>query len=826
MPRHLFQVTVNFPASLRNHVNNNQAFNPYVFVRNRLYHFLFHRFAIVYARLFSNIHRKIIEFFLLLIALLSFILLIYVHVVFVQKPVTCLKEYKGVWQRNGILRVEILSGKGKENYTLDDSYWKEKTLRLSQLGGHYFYSDSEIAAEEEEEEEEEEVIEEVYRNESIKGEDSLDAFNDFDTGDLKESNSSEDKENKILVEETFQPLSEHSILASDLDNAYILEFALDYGFLRLQPAKRKELNISVTFVILDPAEETCFGGSFNKFLLDNLLGYDNVLLASIRNVVDKKDQKGYVRNAVMEIEYIFLNNWINDKSYLMALFTLAISALLRHSHHQIFIVVANFFDVLWPRNIFPTSGAPVLSIVLALVGMEAVMSDFFHDRSIALNVIIIIWFADLYEAVCCQSAVSKKYFYRFFCLYHYMFYAYNYKFSGIYWHLSLTTSWLFTLHAMVFFFHHYELPRFINRIHHQITKIHLLTIKIHHQITKIHLPDSQDPSSNNQDPPPDSQDPSSNNNQDPPPDIQDPSSNNQDPPPDSQDPSSNNQDPPPDSQDPSSNNQDPPPDSQDPPSNNQDPPPDSQNPPPDSQDPPPDSQDPPSNNQDPPPDSQDPSSNNQDSPPDNQDPPPNSQDPSPNSQDPSPNSQDPPLDSQDPPPESVQLSNKLENVGENRPGNIFDQSDKDLVQFKADDYLVTEGVSTVSYKTLNSSKREYKNLTSKSYNDCHLFQIKSESDLDACSILQNSSVSTSMNKFRRKNEDVRNIINKLTCFNLFNKPQFEIKNLDLLKCVENHIVKKQKYSNKDMEAKVSQSDKRHFGEYRNAEKEKKKKIRI
>ncbi|GIY12994.1 membralin [Caerostris darwini] len=769
MPRHLFQVTVNFPASLRNHVNNNEAFNPYVFVRNRLYHFLFHRFAIVYARLFSNIHRKIIEFFLLLIALLSFILLVYVHVVFVQKPVTCLKEYKGVWQRNGILRVEILSGKGKENYTLDDSYWKEKTLRLSQLGGHYFYSDSEITAEEEEE-----------RGGGGGGR---------RRSDLKELNSSEDDENKIFVEETFQPLSEHSILASDLDNAYILEFALDYGFLRLQPAKRKELNISVTFVILDPAEETCFGGSFNKFLLDNFLGYDNVLLASIRNVVDKKDQKGYVRNAVMEIEYIFLNNWINDKSYLMALFvmiffTLAISALLRHSHHQIFIVVANFFDVLWPRNIFPTSGAPVLSIVLALVGMEAVMSDFFHDRSIALNVIIIIWFADLYQAVCCQSAVSKKYFYRFFCLYHYMFYAYNYKFSGIYWHLSLTTSWLFTLHAMVFFFHHYELPRFINRV-----PRFNITIAAGNQILPPVNPQNNVP-----------------------PDNQDPSSNNQDPPSDSQDPSSNNQDPPPDSQDPSSNNQDPPPDSQDPPSNNQDPPPDSQDPSPDSQDPPPDSQDPPSNNQDPPPDSQDPPSN-------NQDPPSNNQDSPPDSQDPPPNSQDPPLDSQDPPPESV---NKLENIGENRPGNIFDQSDKDLVQFKADDYLVTEGVSTVSYKTLNSSKMEYKNLTSKSYNDCHLFQIKSESDLDACSNLQNSSVSTSMNEFRPKNEDVRNIINKLTCFNLFNKLQFEIKNLDLLKCVENHIVKKQKCSNKDMEAKVSQSYKRHFGEYRNAEKEKKK----
>ncbi|GBN82752.1 hypothetical protein AVEN_175127-1 [Araneus ventricosus] len=75
----------------------------------------------------------------------------------------------------------------------------------------------------------------------------------------------------------------------------------------------------------------------------------------------------------MEIEYIFINNWTNEKSFLtagfvMIVFTLTISTLLRHSHHQIFIVVANIFDAVWPRNFIPTSGAPVLTVILALVG--------------------------------------------------------------------------------------------------------------------------------------------------------------------------------------------------------------------------------------------------------------------------------------------------------------------------------------------------------------------------------------------------------------------------------------------------------------------------
>ncbi|GFT24219.1 membralin [Trichonephila clavipes] len=481
MPRHLFQVTVNLPANFRNNLNNNEAFNPYVFVRNRLYHFLFNRFSLLYAHLFSEVHRKLIEFFLLLTALFSFILLIYVHRVFVQTPITCLEQYRGTWRNNGILRVEVLTRRGKGNYTLEDSYWKEKTLRLQQYDGqsHFLFSDHTPKTEDSNE------VLIIGGNESIREEDALDAFASFEKDDfIGPKNLTPDKANshRMFEEDNYQSVSEDSVLTSELDPAYIMEFSMEYGYLRLRPSKRKELNISVTFVILDPEENTCFGGAFNRFLLNNFLGYDNVLLASIKNMAEKKDQKGFVRNAVMEIEYLFINNWTNDKSlftaaFIMIIFTLTISTLLRHSHHQIFIVVgywmhhiisslerrSNFFDVIWPRNFLPTSGAPVLTVILALVGMEAVMSDFFHDRSIALHIIVIVWFADLYDAVCCQSALSKRHWYKFFYLYHFLFYAYNYKFSGVYWPLTLLTSWLFTFHSMVFFFHHYELPRFLHR---------------------------------------------------------------------------------------------------------------------------------------------------------------------------------------------------------------------------------------------------------------------------------------------------------------------------------------------------------------------------
>ncbi|KAJ6636413.1 Membralin [Pseudolycoriella hygida] len=47
---------------------------------------------------------------------------------------------------------------------------------------------------------------------------------------------------------------------------------------------------------------------------------------------------------------------------------------------------------------------------------------------------------------------------KFFYLYHYSFYAYHYRFNGQYSGLALVTSWLFTQHSMLYFFHHYEMP--------------------------------------------------------------------------------------------------------------------------------------------------------------------------------------------------------------------------------------------------------------------------------------------------------------------------------------------------------------------------------
>lgn len=53
----------------------------------------------------------------------------------------------------------------------------------------------------------------------------------------------------------------------------------------------------------------------------------------------------------------------------------------------------------------PTKNIPRL-------GMEAIMAEFFNDSSTAFYVIIFVWVADQYDAVCCHTAVTKRHWLR------------------------------------------------------------------------------------------------------------------------------------------------------------------------------------------------------------------------------------------------------------------------------------------------------------------------------------------------------------------------------------------------------------------------------
>ena len=244
-------------------------------------------------------------------------------------------------------------------------------------------------------------------------------------------------------------------------NSHAVEYSLEYGLLKLSTETRERLKVPVHVVHLDPESDECFGSYWSRFLQKSLVNTEDALMASLKTLAEKQDKRGFVRNVESGDLYRFVNVLSSRVSYLTAalvmfIFTLVITLLLRHSHFQVYAFVASLMD----GQTNPPF-APLLTIVLALVGMEAIMAEFFGDTSTAFYVILIVWAADQFHTMC-RSRLTRRHWPRFFFLYHFAFYAYEHRFSSQHSGLALLASWLLTLHSMVYFVHRCELPQLVN----------------------------------------------------------------------------------------------------------------------------------------------------------------------------------------------------------------------------------------------------------------------------------------------------------------------------------------------------------------------------
>nr|XP_020030691.1 membralin isoform X3 [Castor canadensis] len=410
------------PAPARGPRTPNLNPNPLINVRDRLFHALFFKMAVTYSRLFPPAFRRLFEFFVLL---------------------------------------KFCDG-GRQSFA---------GLAMEPSGLEL-------------EDEEEELTMEMFGNSSVKFE------LDIEPKVFKPPSGTE-----ALNDSQEFPFPETPAKVWPQDE-YIVEYSLEYGFLRLSQATRQRLSIPVMVVTLDPTRDQCFGDRFSRLLLDEFLGYDDILMSSVKGLAENEENKGFLRNVVSGEHYRFVSMWMARTSYLaafviMVIFTLSVSMLLRYSHHQIFVFIGESRPATgggagsppgpheWPPRPVPAvdllqmlemnmaiafPAAPLLTVILALVGMEAIMSEFFNDTTTAFYIILIVWLADQYDAICCHTNTSKRHWLRFFYLYHFAFYAYHYRFNGQYSSLALVTSWLFIQHSMIYFFHHYELPAILQQI--------------------------------------------------------------------------------------------------------------------------------------------------------------------------------------------------------------------------------------------------------------------------------------------------------------------------------------------------------------------------
>ncbi|KAG8232570.1 hypothetical protein J437_LFUL012946, partial [Ladona fulva] len=472
----------------RNNNNNNNQ-NPLINVRDRLFHALFFKAAVAYARTFPRPVRRLLEFVVLLKAIMAFFVLAYIHVAFSRTPIDCLESVRDDWPRDGILRVEILrsnpSNPGNHAPSQVDAEGILKMVANPTEGGSLTDSDGAIVIGESQNVQKTDswgegshpgsrMTQGASRPNVKSGSDEVSSGNDplsemlvqlskngyvhiepstvqespvtspsseeeddpgergsgksAELSDLPKEEGEDTKERNVrnlgavhIMPSTEYSKSRNSTLTDEGSNApqlsptrpwegpahaasletkqflvdgnqtlddetrskeeriiiaplktyaaesekisktessesgwpedeYIVEYSLEYGFLRLSPATRQRLGIPVRVVTLDPGREPCFGDAFSRFLLDQFLGYDDLLMASIKTLAEREDNKGYLRNVVTGEHYRFVSMWMARTSYLaaffiMLVFTVSISMLLRYSHHQIFVFIGEYSEI-------------------------------------------------------------------------------------------------------------------------------------------------------------------------------------------------------------------------------------------------------------------------------------------------------------------------------------------------------------------------------------------------------------------------------------------------------------------------------------------------
>ncbi|VDK79255.1 unnamed protein product [Litomosoides sigmodontis] len=443
--------------------------NQFGAVRDRLFHAMLVRVAISYNLHVPMLAKRLIEFSSLVTAIVLLSVIVYVHHFIDETDSNCLAPFVDQWPRNGVLRVEVVKNLKKFNAYQDKLLGKKKSYEKQSESNTTVYDlkrvlmQGPIALPKELRSKPKHYHRKRsdYWSSFLTSEDSL--LNLFIRADnslkkklfLEELNDDElDFESQDLIDD------------SDASFEYVVEYSLYYGLLKLPHSYRLEHNIPFLLIRLDPEVDSCFGDWVSRALMKNFIGYEDVLMSSVKALAENETDKGYLRDMITGEHYRFVTMGNPRASYLTALivmliFTFAISMLLRFSHHQIFLFIVDLLQMFELNQALVFPAAPLLTVILALVGMEAIMSEVFNDTSTAFYVILLVWIADQYDAICCHSPISKRHWLRFFYLYHYAFYAYQYRYNGQYGGLALLTSTFFILHSMIFFFHHYEMPLII-----------------------------------------------------------------------------------------------------------------------------------------------------------------------------------------------------------------------------------------------------------------------------------------------------------------------------------------------------------------------------
>ncbi|XP_008180367.2 membralin-like [Acyrthosiphon pisum] len=444
--------------------NNNFQFN----IRDSMYF----RFSTKYMEFFPRNVRRVIEFVILFEAILALYAFINFHIKLAQ-PVDCLDHVIDIWPKNGILRVEIIQNherywvqKGKINkfLTVEDTFESDYRFNnvLYKINDNFSLFNDFIKTSNPEKNEEvdiepstEELDENKFRETST--------VNNINVEDEKKKppvtpRRAHSGQCPVSYVESMWGASYFSIYqfthSNENDNDiyyenYIVEYSLNDENLFLSSEARQGLEIPVMVVTLNPIFNKCFGNSLNRHFLENFIGYDEILYASIKAVAKSEENRGFIRNVITSKHFPIEAKTQKDRAsyilsfFIMIIITLVISLYTRLMNYQLFVA----FNYLLNRQNGINGEVSLFKCYvsfLGFLGLSSLIWLYFKDVDALLYIMFIVVAAEMYYAVFTHNETTRKHWPKFFFLYLFMFYAYDYRFNGP---VQILESYLF----MVFY---------------------------------------------------------------------------------------------------------------------------------------------------------------------------------------------------------------------------------------------------------------------------------------------------------------------------------------------------------------------------------------
>uniref|UniRef100_A0A0N5AQT3 SSD domain-containing protein n=1 Tax=Syphacia muris TaxID=451379 RepID=A0A0N5AQT3_9BILA len=365
--------------NVNNNINNNvqqQLNNQFGTIRDRIFQAMLVRMAVCYSQYIPKLFRRLIEFITLLIALFLLFIMLYVHFSFGRRDADCLSSLSEVWPRDGVLRVEVINNWDKYN-AFQERFVGIRTEKSSP--NTTFFNLKEILIKGPNS-----IPKELRRRSQQLHKKSIDHWSnllftnqtifDFLWRFGKTRKDYFTKDNLLQdPQDTSDEQLEQDDTGPEATYECVIEYSLHNGLLRLSDGYRMEHNIPFMRVRIDPDTDACFGDAFDRFLMRHFLGFEDMLMSSVKSLAGNEIEKGFLKDLVSGELYRFVPSEHSRLSYLyaffvMLIFTFAISMLLRFSHYQIFIFIVDLLQIFDQNSIMAFPAAPLLTVIMALFG--------------------------------------------------------------------------------------------------------------------------------------------------------------------------------------------------------------------------------------------------------------------------------------------------------------------------------------------------------------------------------------------------------------------------------------------------------------------------